>query len=61
MPEQIISVSAQVFAEKRDGTLNFGNLSEFSEGMIYKGGQGVEKSQDIAQNLWASNSGKLPL
>ena len=61
MPEQIISVSAQVFAEKRDGTLNSGNLSEFSEGMIYKGGQGVEKSQDIAQNLWTSNRGKLPL
>lgn len=51
MPEQITSVSVQVLAEKSDGVLKLGNLSEFSEGMIYKGGQGVEKSQDTAQNL----------
>ena len=47
--------------EKRDGTLKLSNLSEFSEGMIYKEGQGVAKSHETAQNLWPSNKGRLQL
>lgn len=41
--------------------LKMSNLSEFREGMIYKGGQGIVKSHETAQNLWPSNKGRLPL
>lgn len=34
MPEQIISLSAQALAEKREGTLRLVNFNEFWEGMI---------------------------
>ena len=48
-------------SEKRDGMLKLSNLSEFREGMVYKGGQGIAKSHKTAQNLWPSNKGRLPL
>lgn len=36
---------------KRKMALKLGSLSEFSEGMIYEGGQGIGKSQATIQNL----------
>lgn len=62
MPEQITSPSSQVLAGKGDDALKAVNLSKFSEGTIYRCGQGGAFSRYnihfVGQSLGALTSSR---